>query len=158
MNDFTKAVVWWSVSLGLLTGCGGGDGGGSGSAPTPEVQTQFSDIAAPTGFEWKGSEHRQVTIKLVSNFSQQGGESMPIRGQHVVHLFSVVGDVEDSVAMFTGLTDVSGELTYHIELAGHWQAIKAMSSVRGIECVSHTDIAVIVDEITVGCDIALDSD
>jgi len=98
----------------------------------------------------KGSEHRQVTIKLVSNFSQQGGESMPIRGQH--------GGVEDSVAMFTGLTDVSGELTYQIELAGHWQAIKAMSSVRGIECVSHTDIAVIVDEITVGCDIALDSD
>ncbi|HDY7477727.1 TPA: hypothetical protein RQJ45_002415 [Vibrio vulnificus] len=158
MNDFTKAVAWGAVSLGLLTGCGGGDGGGSGSAPTPEVQTQFTDITAPTGFEWRSSENRQVTIKVVSNYSVQQGEAMPIRGQHVVSLFSVIDDVVDATPLFTGLTENSGELTYQIELAGHWQAIKAMSSVRGIECVSHTDIAVIVDEITVGCDIALDSD
>ncbi|MCX4124800.1 hypothetical protein [Vibrio parahaemolyticus] len=46
----------------------------------------------------------------MSNFSQQGGDSMPIRGQHVVHLFSMGGELEGSVAMFTGLTDVSGVL------------------------------------------------
>lgn len=37
--------------LGLLKVCCGGDGGGASSAPTLEVQTQFSDIAVPTGFE-----------------------------------------------------------------------------------------------------------
>ncbi|HAS6348306.1 hypothetical protein LZU85_04510 [Vibrio sp. IRLE0018] len=158
MNDLTKAVTWGAVSLGLLAGCGGGEGGSSSTPSTPVVQTQFSDIKPPTGFEWRSSENRQLTIKIVSNYTFQQGEAVAIRGQHVVRLFSVVDDVEDSVAMFTGLTGVSGELTSRIDLAGHWQAIKAVSNVREVECVSHTDVAAIVDEITVGCDIALDSD
>lgn len=83
---------------------------------------------------------------------------MPIRGQHVVSLFSVIDDVVDATPLFTGLTENSGELSYAIELSGHWQAIQAVSTVREIECVSSTEISAMDNVIALGCDIALESD
>ncbi|EHZ7342748.1 TPA: hypothetical protein RQJ75_002709 [Vibrio vulnificus] len=158
MSNLEKTLALICSSFSLLSGCGGGDGGGSSAPSSPAVQTQFTDITAPTGFEWRSSENRQVTIKVVSNYSVQQGEAMPIRGQHVVSLFSVIDDVVDATPLFTGLTENSGELSYAIELSGHWQAIQAVSTVREIECVSSTEISAMDNVIALGCDIALESD
>ncbi|QCI71175.1 MULTISPECIES: hypothetical protein [Vibrio] len=168
-----KTLLLTSVTSMSLIACGGG-GGGSGSsgggggasgstdsAASPAAtaaNTTFVDIAVPDSFEWRGTASRTMSVIVVSSFSYKDGEPAPIRGSHIIKLYSVTSDQTGSQAFYSGMSNRDGELVSDFSIPTNWEGLEIVAQVRGQECRSTVDLDNVTTDLLVSCDIVLDSD
>lgn len=148
-----------SVIASSLIGCGGDSGGSSsGGAVAAVADTSFNEISVPNNFEWRSVNSHELTVNIVSSYSQKNGNASPIRGSHIVKFYSITSDGIDATPFYSGVTNKEGVLSNDFSIPAHWESIKVVANVRKQSCESQFSLSELVPNLSVACDIVLDAD
>ncbi|CCN68978.1 hypothetical protein [Vibrio nigripulchritudo] len=159
MKPIFRYFLYSFVPFSLLA-CGGGSSDSPSSSPSSDSGSSytFKDITIPSGFTWKSSESKEITFRVVSNFSTQNGVGVNVNGRHILKMYSVSSSGVDSQPFYTGRTDQTGKLTRELQLSSNWEQIKVVASVDGTTCTQQASISTMTSEMLIGCDVTIGSD